>query len=235
MSFAFIWNKENEVCDTSPLRKASKAISVNTETKRHLGYQIWHHLHKYTLKGRFPREWHLGVQNLMVCVTPIGQLGGVCTRVVAFMCESEPPWVNFMVEKQGFSAKHLVSCLENSVFRSKSWVYCQKNPVSWLKNLIFWKKTQFINEKPIFLKSKTGFFTDKPCFSLQNGFPPFFNLKSGFLDEKLFFLLKNPVFQIWLINLVFSIGDKPGISIEKPFLSVLIFQSRNWVFRFIGH
>ena len=33
--------------------KLQKLLSVNTETKRHLGYQIWHHLHKYALKGRF--------------------------------------------------------------------------------------------------------------------------------------------------------------------------------------
>ena len=33
--------------------KLQKLLSVNTETKRHLGYQILHHLHQYALKGRF--------------------------------------------------------------------------------------------------------------------------------------------------------------------------------------
>ena len=47
-------------CDTSsPMfhskKKLQKLMSVNTEIKRHLGYHIWHHLHKqyYALKGSF--------------------------------------------------------------------------------------------------------------------------------------------------------------------------------------
>ena len=48
-------------CDTStsPLfqfkKSFEKLLSVNTETKRHLGikFQTWHHLHKYAFKGRF--------------------------------------------------------------------------------------------------------------------------------------------------------------------------------------
>ena len=57
MSFAFIWNKENEVwhiiSSVSFWEKLQKLLSVNTETKCHLECQIWHHLHKYVLKGRF--------------------------------------------------------------------------------------------------------------------------------------------------------------------------------------
>ena len=87
MSFAFIWNKGNKVwhiiISLSVKEKLQKLLSVNTETKRHLGYQIWHHLHKYTLgmlKGRLLvndaikgcKIWwcalrHLGA-NLEVCV-----------------------------------------------------------------------------------------------------------------------------------------------------------------------
>ena len=47
-------------CDTSAsplfqfIEKLQKLLSVNTETKRHLGikFQTWHHLHKYAFKGR---------------------------------------------------------------------------------------------------------------------------------------------------------------------------------------
>ena len=57
MSFAFIWNKENEVWHITSIvsfsEKLQKLLSVNTETKHHLRYQIWHGLHKYALKGRF--------------------------------------------------------------------------------------------------------------------------------------------------------------------------------------
>ena len=55
----FIWNiKENEVwhiciSSFSVLEKIQKLLSVNAETKRHLGikFQTWHHLHKYAFKG----------------------------------------------------------------------------------------------------------------------------------------------------------------------------------------
>ena len=61
MRFVFIWNiKENEVWHIHiytffSLRKLQKLLSVNTETKRHLGikFQTWHHLLKYAFKGRF--------------------------------------------------------------------------------------------------------------------------------------------------------------------------------------
>ena len=42
MSFVFIWSKENEVwhiiSSVSFQEKLQKLLSVNTETKRHLGY-----------------------------------------------------------------------------------------------------------------------------------------------------------------------------------------------------
>ena len=61
MRLVFIWNiKENEVwhiriSSFSVKEKLQKLLSVNTETKRHLGikFQTWHHLHKYAFKGRF--------------------------------------------------------------------------------------------------------------------------------------------------------------------------------------
>ena len=61
MRFVFIWNiKENEVwhiriSSFSAKEKLQKPLSVNTETKCHLGikFQAWHHLHKYVFKGRF--------------------------------------------------------------------------------------------------------------------------------------------------------------------------------------
>ena len=67
----------------------NKKSHYNTETKRHLGYQIWHYLHKYALKGMF--IMNDTIQGCKIWWCALRYLGAnleVCVhRWVACMCK----------------------------------------------------------------------------------------------------------------------------------------------------
>ena len=102
-------------------------------------------------------------------------------------------------------------------------------------------------EKPGFSakKKKNGFSLDKLGFSIEKlGLFPsnrifrqkagFLDWKTGFPDEKMGFLVEKPRFSNLVDKPVFSIGEKPGISIEKLdfyMAGLMSNKSKNPVFR----
>ena len=118
--------------------------------------------------------------------------------------------------------KNRVFYQKNPVFRLKYQVFHRlKNHVyqSKLKNPFFRLKNWGLLINRLFLIEKPGFSIDKPGFSIKKK-------KTGFLTKTFFFFFFDPIFQIWLINLVFQLAKIPVFRSKN-----LFFSAKNRVFR----
>ena len=151
-----------------------------------------------------------------------------------YMCQR---WHTLMAGLMSNKSKNMVSRSKNpvlskkktnkqTVFRQRNWVFrpknlvfqlygwktgigffAEKNPVSRSKHSVFQRKTRFFNRK-------TGFIAEKPGFSIER--------KTGFSTKRWVFRSTSPVFQIWLINMVFRLARNPVFRSKNP-----VFRSRN--------